>query len=218
MDREPPATSREILPTRRSLLSRLKRLDDDASWQEFHQLYHRLIFSFARRKGLTETEAQDAVQDTLVAVARTMPSFQYDPARCSFKAWLRHLAEKRIIDLIRRRQRAGPSPAAPAGTELEDLLAAQPDPGVPSPDAVWDEEWRRQILETAIERVKAKANPRQFRVFHSLVVQEIPAKEVRDMFEMSLAAIYVARHRIAAAVRHEARRLEKELSARGRAG
>jgi RNA polymerase sigma factor (sigma-70 family) len=186
-------SSSELLPTRRSLLSRLKQLDDHASWQEFHQLYHRLIFSFAVRQGLTEAEAKDAVRETFVAVTRSMPSFRYDPAHCSFKSWLRHLAEKRVIDQLRRRNRDRGRWEPASTADLDEQLAAAPDLNTPSPDAAWDEEWRRQILETALERVRARVNPKQFRVFHSLVIQEIPAAEVRAMFDVSLTALYVAK-------------------------
>ncbi len=61
MESDTSKSSNEFLPTWRSLLSRLRQLDDYASWQEFHQLYQRLIFSFAVRKGLTEAEAKDVV-------------------------------------------------------------------------------------------------------------------------------------------------------------
>ena len=49
-----------FLPTRHSLVERLKDLDDQASWQEFFDTYWRLIRSVALKAGLTEAEAQDA--------------------------------------------------------------------------------------------------------------------------------------------------------------
>jgi len=48
------------------------------------------------------------MQETVIGVARKMPSFSYDPTRCSFKGWLVHVARRRIIDL-RRRQQSGPA-------------------------------------------------------------------------------------------------------------
>jgi hypothetical protein len=60
----------ELIPTRASLLARIKDPEDGASWQEFHDTYRRLIFGVARKAGLNEAEAQDATQDTLIAVAQ----------------------------------------------------------------------------------------------------------------------------------------------------
>ena len=78
----------DFIPTRQSLLTRLKSWDDQESWREFFDTYWNLIYGLALKSGLTEAEAQDAVQETLVAVARKMPGFNYDPAIGSFKSWL----------------------------------------------------------------------------------------------------------------------------------
>lgn len=47
----------EFIPTRRSLLSRLKHLDGQASWQEFFGTYSRLIYRVAVKAGLSDAEA-----------------------------------------------------------------------------------------------------------------------------------------------------------------
>jgi len=95
----------EIIPTRESLLSRLKDWEDDDSWREFFGIYRKLLFSFAIKAGLSEQESEEVVQETVISVAKTIKDFQYDPQRCSFKSWLRHLAQKRISDAFRRRAR-----------------------------------------------------------------------------------------------------------------
>src|ERR1051325_601794 len=86
----------ESIPTRASLLERLKDLDDQASWNDFYEIYHDLIFSVARRAGLNEMEAAEVVQDTLISVAKKMPGFTYDPSKDSFKGWLLTVARWRI--------------------------------------------------------------------------------------------------------------------------
>src|SRR4051812_26738309 len=93
----------ELIPTRASLLERLKDLGDQASWNAFYELYHDLIFSVARRAGLNETEANEVVQDTLISVAKKMPEFTYDPARDSFKGWLLTVVRWRIRDQLAKR-------------------------------------------------------------------------------------------------------------------
>src|SRR5438132_4093659 len=102
----------ELIPTRQSLLSRLKNADDQASWQDFFDTYWRLIYAVAIKSGLTEAEAQDAVQETVIAVARNIKEFQYDPKKCSFKSWLMMLTRQRIIWQLRKRQ-ALPAPNGP---------------------------------------------------------------------------------------------------------
>src|SRR5436305_15266540 len=93
----------ELIPTRVTLLHRLKNWQDDSSWQEFFDTYWKLIYGVARQAGLADAEAQDIVQETLVAVARHMPKFKYDPGIGSFKTWLLNMTRWRIIDHAGRR-------------------------------------------------------------------------------------------------------------------
>ena len=70
----PSATIKDdSLPTRRSLLSRLRDLSDSDSWRTFFDTYWRLIYNVARKSGLSDGDAQDVVQETVIAVARKMP-------------------------------------------------------------------------------------------------------------------------------------------------
>ena len=52
----------EFLPTRKSLLTRLKNWDDQDGWREFFDTYWKLIYSVGRKAGFTDAEAQDLVQ------------------------------------------------------------------------------------------------------------------------------------------------------------
>ena len=79
------AEREELLPTRSSLLDRLRNWEDQASWQEFFNTYWKFIYSMAIRSGLSEQEAEDGVQETVLSIAKKMPEFVYDPAVCSFR-------------------------------------------------------------------------------------------------------------------------------------
>src|SRR5215472_1766187 len=100
------AIDRDSLPTRSTLLSRLRDLGDDASWRAFFDTYWRLIYNVARKAGLAEADAQDVVQETVIAVARRIPEFRYDPAKGSFKQWLLLITRRRIHDHLRRLYRS----------------------------------------------------------------------------------------------------------------
>src|SRR6188472_2691101 len=74
-----------LLATRRSLVDRLGNWDDQRKWQEFFDTYWKLIYSAARKAGLTEVEAQEVVQETVITVAKNVGKLRYDPAIGSFK-------------------------------------------------------------------------------------------------------------------------------------
>src|SRR5678816_2584737 len=92
----------DSLPTRQSLLSRLRDLDDQESWRVFFDRYWRLFYNVARRSGLDDASAQDIVQETVIAVAGKMPGFSYDPQRGAFKQWLLRITRRRIVDHLRK--------------------------------------------------------------------------------------------------------------------
>src|ERR1051326_578902 len=163
----------ELIPTRQSLLSRLKHWDDQESWRDFFETYWRLIYSAAVRSGLSDAEAQDVVQDTVIAVAKKIEDFKYDPAVDSFKGWLLYLTRKRIALQYRRRERERGGPArvselSELTPEVEDLA----DPAGADLEAVWEEEWKRNLWDTAIARAKRQSSPKQFQIFNLYVVKE----------------------------------------------
>src|SRR4029077_12532341 len=89
---------------RQSLLSRLKDWDDNDSWKTFFETYWKLIYRAATRAGLTEVEAQDVVQETVICVSKSIKSFKYRSENGSFKGWLLRLTRWRINDQFKRRQ------------------------------------------------------------------------------------------------------------------
>src|SRR5262245_28374475 len=103
------STASELdLKTRRSLLSRLRDSEDHESWRAFFDLYWRMLYKVARRAGLCDADAQDVVQETVVAVARQIPEFHYDPTRGTFKHWLFRFVQRRVSDHLRRLYRQPP--------------------------------------------------------------------------------------------------------------
>ena len=213
---QPSATSadplNELLPTRASLLTRLQDWDDQEGWREFFDTYWRLIFNVARRAGLSETEAQDVVQETLLAVAKKMPGFRYDPARGSFKSWLQLNVRSRIVEHWRRRASANQHlvapPAEPAtGTDLVERIAG---PDGPELEAVWQREWEANLLQAALERTKAKVSARQFLIFDLATLKEAPLAKITRTLGVNVAQVYLAKHRVGKVLKAELERLHKQ--------
>ena len=213
----------DLLPTRRSLLDRLKDWTDNTSWQVFFDTYWRLIYRVALRAGLSESEAEEVVQQTMISVAKAMKEFRYDPAQGSSKGWLLQLTGWRIRNqFLRRRQ--GPLADAAAHAWSADLeqMREPTDPGAggmlseagvpPDLERLWDAEWEDNLMATALERVRKRANPKHFQIFDLCIVKQKPIKEVRDFLEVSTMQVYLSRHRIARMVAQEIRHLREQLT------
>jgi RNA polymerase sigma factor (sigma-70 family) len=204
------------IQTRPSLLNRLKSGDDAESWQDFYRIYGKLVRDFAFRAGLTDTEADEVVQETAIATARNLPEYRYDPKVCRFKTWLLNQTSWRIKDQLKKRQCGERVGGGPPTLPLDDTahtatINRVPDNSAADLDTLFETEWRKNMFATALERVKEKFSLKQFQVFDLLVLKEWKAAEVAKSLGVSLANVYVIRHRISAAIKKEIRHLEKQM-------
>jgi len=203
--------SDEFIPTRQSLLVRLKNWEDQASWKDFFETYWRLIYSVARKAGLNDAEAQEVVQETVISVAKQMPNFQYDPALGSFKAWLMQITRRRIADQLRRKQyQAGgqrlPKEQALGTTVIEEF----PDPAGLDLEGAWNEEWEKTLCDAALERVKRRVPALQYQTFHLHVIKNVPARSVAQRLGLKLPQVYFAKCKISALIKKEIAWMEKK--------
>jgi RNA polymerase sigma-70 factor (ECF subfamily) len=198
----------ELLPTRRSLIERLRDLGDQPSWREFFETYWKLIYGAAIRAGLSDQEAEDVVQETVIGVARKMESFRYDPSVCSFKGWLMHVTRCRIADQFRRRRPQNVPLAAPRADTTAETTLNLHDPAADVLEGIWNEEWQKNLVDVAMDRVRRRANPEHYQIFHLHAVKGLGVRDVAKLTGASLPKVYVTYHRIAKLVKAEVRRLE----------
>jgi RNA polymerase sigma-70 factor (ECF subfamily) len=210
------------LETRPSLLRRLQSGEDEECWQDFYAIYEGLIGSFAAKAGLTSEEAEEVVQETVIGVSRRLPQFVYDPKVCRFKTWLLNQARWQILRLLKRRSNPASAshPGASPGlsprsnhpsdeTFGTDAMASIPDPSLPDFGAQWDQEWEKGLLTRALERVSKEIDERQFQIFDLYVTKGWPAGRVAKMLSVSVARVYLTKHRVGALLKNEVRRLER---------
>lgn len=188
-----------FIPTRQSLLSRLKDAGDQESWRVFFETYWRLIYRAAARAGLSDDEAQDVVQDTVLAMVRRMPGFHYDPAKGLFKNWLLQATQWQIVTQLRRRkthiQSPRPEPRCSARETQTATIEQAADPAGSALETIWDEEWEDNLLAAALERVKKRIDAKQYQAYDLYVLNEVPASRVARALRINLAQVYLAKHR-----------------------
>jgi RNA polymerase sigma-70 factor (ECF subfamily) len=184
-------------PTRPSLLEAVRDWNNHEGWRRFHETYRGLIHNTARSQGLSEADAQDVVQETLLSLAQTMPDFHYDPARCSFKTWLFHLTRKRIADELRRQSRQSRGRGSESEDETEPSESPQDRAAQrPELEEVWDREWTSAVTEVALEQLKEKVDAVQFQIFYLHCIKGQPPAHVARALDVSAARIYLVKHRL----------------------
>ena len=200
----------DLIPTRRSLIIRLKNWEDQESWKDFFDTYWKLIYGVAAKAGLTDTEAQEVVQETVIAVAKKMPGFEYDPRIGSFKGWLLHTTRWKIGDQLRKRRKDGGGvERAQKTTTRTSTIERIPDPGGFDLEAEWDREWEKNIFDAAIERVKKQVKAKQYQIFDLYVIKQWPVQKVARTLGVNVARVYLAKHRVSALIKKEVKRLGK---------
>src|SRR5688500_501434 len=193
--------------TRRSLLSRVKNPEDQDSWKVFYDTYSKLVYSVAAKAGLTHVEREEAVQDTFIALARTMPEFKYDPTK-SFKSWLIHTTQFKIADQFRKRKRRQVATHSTTREGRTRTIERIPDPASLNVEGIFESEWRERIFELAVQKLKEQVTASQFQIFDLYVVKKWPVRKVAATLGISSGRVYLAKHRLWRLVQREAKALE----------
>ena len=183
-----------LLETRSSLIQRLKATINGESWEEFFHTYWELIYNVARRAGLSEADAQDIVQETILKVHNSLDRFEYNRKRGTFKGWLRTVTRSRLNDFFKKQQRR-PSlnqPLEEAADELQNLE----DPEGPEIEKIWDEEWNRNLIQAALSRTKKLSSPKQFQIFKCHYIDEWTVRETCRTLGVNAAQVYMAKQRV----------------------
>lgn len=199
-----------IPDTRISLILRLAAAEDVEAWREFAAIYAPAVFALARSRGLQAADAEDLIQELLLAVARMASRWQPDPERARFRTWLFRVARNLLADHFARRQLV-------AVSVVDDNVLATEAQGVSQSlhvqhqqelDEAYQFEIRRAIFHRASERVRARISQTTWEAFQATAIEDAPIATVSLRLGISIGSIYVARSRVMKLLRQEVDRLE----------
>lgn len=167
-----------------SLLQRLTSGADADAWTEFHDRYGQLIRNMARRKGLQDADCDEVVQEVLTALTRSMPGFEYDPARGKFRGYLKTVTLRKIFSRAASKE---------VNIPVQQLQQVETDPAF---ESVWESEWRQYHLRQAMRVVAAEFNATDLAAFESYVIHGDSTAETARKVGISTDQIYQAKSRI----------------------
>ena len=191
--------------TRITLIERIQ-LGSDIGWADFHQTYRPLMLLRGRDRGLRPDELPDLVQDVLTSFFKGQEKFRYDPTRGRFRDYLKRIIDRRAFDILRKRPRDERSVAdlAEAGAVLQSTEFTESEKR-------WDDAWRKHLLQQAFMLVQREVTETTYQAFEMCVVDEISPKIVADTLHISVASVYVAKHRVLKRLKPIIQRLEEDL-------
>ena len=175
---------------------------DGASWKRLVALYSPLVYGWCRDGGLPPGDAADVLQEVFLAVWQGRNGFAHDRKGQSFRGWLRIIARNKIADSFRVRSARGV--AAGPQYALDGLAAPADSSNGSCGSGSGNEQQRvRQMLDRALETVRADFEPATWRTFQLSVLQERPTAEVAGDLGMTAAAVRQAKYKVLRRLREE---------------
>lgn len=181
MSRDTYETALEI-DRRRTALMVAAQCGDRAAYDALLRDCVLLIREVAGRQGVPRDRIDDAVQETLLTLHRARHT--YDPAR-SFTAWLRVIAQRRAIDMLRSAGRQ----------DLRELHAPLAYESFPDPSAEIQASLERTGTLRRLEPAIAALPRKQREAVKHLVVDERNLSEAAALTGDTKGALKVNLHR-----------------------
>jgi len=175
------------LDTQTRLIEALRNTVEGVSWGEFFSVYDKMIYSIARKKGLSHEDSQEVTQETIIKAHKNIK--KYDPARGTFRNWLGVITKSCVTDCVRKRGRRLPAGwQSPSGED--DILMFD----LADPDDQFNKEWNEQadkyMGEMALERLRLVVKPRDFQVFHCAKILEWNTERICDSLGITANNMY----------------------------
>ena len=185
-----------------SLLATISRNADSVRWTEFFRKYERPMRDFLRARYPT-VEADDAIQETLVALMKALPDYRYTPdVNGHFRNYLLGILAHKAADLQRKGARLSALRTGlrgEQGTGLQMKAAAATATAMRAPEAApGDADWNASAFEAALEQLLAdtRISPTKREVFRHVALLHEKPEDVAARFGLSRANVDTVKHRL----------------------
>ena len=214
-----------IPTTSTTLLRDLAQDSQHARWGEFVARYRPMMEAYLRER-FPHVDVDDAVQETLIALIKSMPVYRYVPEETGhFHSYLTGILRHKALRQVRSdRQRAkiaemfrngestlgwARSPSAPYGTGREGMARS---PSAPQSEMPSDEQsWREALMEIALQQLLAdeSVHARTREVFRRVAVNGEKPEDVCSSLGITRNAVDQMKSRMTLRLKELVRALEK---------
>ena len=171
-----------IPTTSTTLLRDIAQDAQHARWSEFVTRYRPMMEAFMRER-FPSLEADDVIQETLIALCRVLPSYRYAPdEKGHFHNYLTGILRNKALRALRQRERE------------EKVRAARPPLEFDFTD---DQSYRESLFELALRQFLADDSiaDRTKRIFERTALNGEPPEAVAAAFKMTRHAVDQAKSR-----------------------
>lgn len=193
-----------------SLLIRIRNLGDADAWNQFLDLYTTIVRDYCYQRKLQTADVDDIVQDVMAAVTKTIRSFDYDPSKGRFRAWLGTITANTIKTHLTRESRRRNKTIK---TKPEEY--ANPNIGIPfqcsDPDSKWVEIFSERIFSVACARIRHNFSLVAWECFEATWLRNESASEIATKLGISVHSVYVNKSRVLKCLESEIQILAEDL-------
>lgn len=192
-----------------TLLSRLRNPSDNDAWAQFVSLYGPLVYRLAKKKGLQRDDADNLAQQFFLRMVKELPRFTYDPRRGRFRAWVFTVALNEVRHFLSAGAASGRREAVYRDRREEEVVQRD-DPGEEALREWWGSAEATRMLQIALDRLSASADPDHVAIFTRLVFGDSPADPVAAEFGLNRNQVYGIKFRLLRRLREIAQALREE--------
>ena len=174
--------------TTTALLEGLRDPDNAEAWEQLDARCRPIMLGVCRRMGLTDAEAEDAAQATMLTFLSAYRANQYDRARGRLSAFIITILRSRALDHRRRALRRHEVPV------IEEQIRRFSEADVAR---FWLDERQNAILTEAMRQLRADgADERMIMAFELYALRRTDIAEVTTQLGLTREEVYNAKYRI----------------------
>jgi RNA polymerase sigma-70 factor, ECF subfamily len=191
-----------------SLVERLRQSPENESWNQLADLYTPLIRAWLRRYDVQDSDADDLIQEVLLAVSKDLSEFEHAGQPGTFRGWLKAILINRLRKFWRARDRR---PQARGDSEIDARLAQLGDPASEM-SQVWNREHDQYVLRQLMALAEPHFEPTTWNAFRRVALDGAKPDVVAQEMGISRNAVVIAKCRVLSRLRQESEGLIESSS------
>ena len=191
-----------------SLLERLRHSPENESWTRLADLYTPMIRSWLRRYDVQDSDANDLVQEVLLAVSKDLSKFEHAGQAGAFRGWLKAILVNRLRKFWRSRDRR---PQSRGDSDIDARLALLDDPSS-GMSQIWNREHDAYVLRQLLSLAEPHFARDTWTAFCRVALDGARPDVVAAELGISLNAVCLAKSRVLRRLRHESEGLIESSS------
>ncbi len=183
-----------------SLLNNLRQSSDSEAWNRLVGLYVPLLKRWLARYDIQDSDADDLVQEVLLAVSKDVSDFDHSGRTGAFRSWLRTILVHRLRNFWRAR---GRRPQARGDSDMQRQLDQLEDPASQL-SQLWNRQHDHHVARQLLMETEHHFAAKTWQAFRRVTIEGERADVVATGLGMSLNAVFVAKSRVLSRLRQQA--------------